>query len=225
MRTQLVILAGLMAAALPAQAQETARMMELIPGWVGGQYSSKAQFEADQASDRPEHEKHRLMYQLFKRIEAPAFPGVVYFEQGSRDGSTDPDMIWRSALAQLLPDEALGVVRYRELSFKEPARWRNAHLRPEELKALSAADVTWNPDCDFLLKLDAGGRSVSGAIPKMKCARVNEGTGEPMYADDRIVITPDEFWFLGRFVDAQGRHVWGNESDELSKLVRYAASP
>jgi hypothetical protein len=224
-------LAVALLAAAPAGAAETpARMspaeiattMRLIEQWIGGHYSTQAQHEADVASDKPDHEKHRLMFQLFKRIETPAFPGVLFFEQGSRDGSTDPDMIWRSGLVQILPDETLGVVRYRELAFKDQKPWHNAHLDPAKFKTLTPDQVTFDPACDFLLTLSKDGSEISGPIPAMQCSRINEGTGERMYAEDRIVIKPGEFWFLGRYVNAKGEHLWGNESDELNKLVKFA---
>jgi len=208
-----------------AAAADLAKTMDLMGRWMHGNYSTQGQHEADIASDKPDSEKHRLMFQLFKRIDAPGFDGLLFFEQGSRDGSTDPDMIWRSALVQILPDEKLGVVRYRELAFKDQKTWHNAHLTPEKFKGLTPDLVTWDENCDFLVTLNAAGTEIAGPIAKMKCSQINPGTGQRMYAEDAIVIKPDEFWFLGRYIDAEGRHVWGNESDELNKLVRFAEVP
>lgn len=201
---------------------DLAEAMRAVEGWVGGHYSTQAQYDADQAADIPDEQKHRLMFQLFRRVEAPAFAGLVFFEQGSRDGSEDPEMIWRSGLAQVLPDPELGVIRYRELAFKDMAAWHNAHKTPERFKTLAAEDVTWNAACDFLLTFNADKTELAGPIPPKACGRMNEGTGQMMYADDKIVIKAGEFWFLGRYVDADGNHVWGNESDVLNKLVKFA---
>ncbi|MBL8644483.1 MAG: hypothetical protein JNK21_11170, partial [Rhodospirillaceae bacterium] len=137
----------------------------------------------------------------------------------------DPEMIWRSGLVQILPDIAAGVVRYRELAFKDQKAWHNAHLNPQKFNTLTPDQVTWAPECDFLVILNDNATAISGPIPKMKCSRTNDGTGETMYADDAIVIKPGEFWFLGRYVNAKGEHLWGNESDELNKLVKYADVP
>ena len=204
---------------------EIAKTMTLMEQWIGGNYSSQAQYDTDQASDKPDTEKHRLMFQLFQRIDTPGVPGIVFFEQGSRDGSTDPEMIWRSALIQILPDEKLGVVRYRELGFKDQKAWHNAHQARVKFKALTVDQVTWDDNCDFLVSLNKAGTEIAGPIPKMKCSRVNDGTGERMYADDKIVVKPGEFWFLGRYINAKGEHIWGNESDELNKLVKFAEIP
>jgi hypothetical protein len=220
-----LLAAALLLAASAAQAADVDKTMTLIAQWIGGNYSTQSQYEADQASAKPDNEKHRLMYQLFKRVEVDAFPGLVFFEQGSRDGSEDPDMIWRSGLVHVVPDEKAGVVRYRELAFKDQKPWHNAHRTPAKFKALTKDQVTWDEKCDFLVTLSADGKHVAGPIEKMACGRMNEGTGEMMYAEDRIVIKPGEFWFLGRYVNAKGEHVWGNESDELNKLVKFADLP
>ncbi len=234
MRTFLIAgLLGLFASnAMSADAQPTKmnasdveKTMALIERWIGGNYSTKAQYEADQASARPDTEKHRMMYQLFKQVEVPGFDGTLFFEQGSRDGSTDPDMIWRSGLVQVIPDEKLGVVRYRELAFKDQKPWHNAHMTPDKFKNLKRDQMTWDQNCDFLVTLSADSTSIGGPIPKMQCSRINDGTGEKMYADDAIVIKPGEFWFLGRYVDAKGQHLWGNESNEMNKLVKFADIP
>ena len=204
---------------------EVAKTMTLLSQWIGGNYSTQAQHDADQASSKPDTEKHRLMFQLFKRVDAPGLGGVVFFEQGSRDGSTDPDMIWRSALIQILPDEKLGVVRYRELEFTDQKAWHNAHKAPARFKTLTPDQVTWDEKCDFLVTLNKSGTEIAGPIPKMQCSRVNDGTAERMYADDKIVVKPAEFWFLGRYINAKGEHIWGNESDVLNKLVKFAEVP
>lgn len=204
---------------------DVAKSASLIESWIGGNYSTQVQHEADQASDKPDNEKHRLMFQLFRRVEVPGLEGVVFYEQGSRDGSDDEDMIWRSGLVQVLPDPTLGVVRYRELALKDQKPWHNAHKTPEKFKALTKDQFTWDEKCDFLVTLSADSKMIAGPIPKMQCGRMNEGTGEMMYADDRIVIKPGEFWFLGRYVNAKGEHIWGNESDELNKLVKFAEVP
>lgn len=213
------------AAAERMTAAEIDRTLGLITKWMGGNYSTAAQYEADQAANTPDNEKHRLMFQLFKRVETTAFQGVIFFEQGSRDGSEDPDMIWRSGLVQIVPDEKLGVVRYRELAFKNQTPWRNAHRDSARFKSLTPEMVTWNANCDFLLTLNADGTEAAGPIPPKACGRKNDGTGEMMYADDRIAIGPGTFGFLGRYVDKDGNHIWGNESGELNRLVKFADLP
>ncbi|MSO99148.1 MAG: hypothetical protein EXR11_13185, partial [Rhodospirillaceae bacterium] len=45
---------------------DVAKSASLIESWIGGNYSTQVQHEADQASDKPDNEKHRLMFQLFR---------------------------------------------------------------------------------------------------------------------------------------------------------------
>jgi hypothetical protein len=224
----LSLLAGSFAAhasPLKMSSADIASSMDLISKWIGGNYSTQAQYESDQAGNTPDNEKHRLMFQLFKRVEVPGFDGVLFFEQGSRDGSEDEDMIWRSGLVQVLPDAEAGVLRYRELAFKDQKPWRNAHKSPDIFRSLKPDMVTWDANCDFLLTLSADRTELAGPIPPKACGRKNDGTGQMMYADDRIAVRAGEFGFLGRYVDSEGRHVWGNESDVLNWLVRFAAAP
>ena len=80
--------------------------------------------------------------------------------------------------------------------------------------------MTWSEDCDFKLIMEEGGVAVSGPMDFGPCRIFNDGIGKDMIADDKIRITPDEFWFLGRFVDEDGNVMWGTESDEMNKLKR-----
>jgi hypothetical protein len=210
----------LFSAAASAGDGDVARMMALLPQWVGGAYSTRAQFEADQASAKPEREKHRLMFQLLQRVELPGFAGLVYFEQGSTEGTTDPEQIWRAGFLQFIPDPSRGVVRQRELHAREPKRFFNAHLTPELFKTVTPDMLTWDAACDFLLTLGPDGREIAGPVAPRACKQTNPGTGAVMYADDRIVVKPGEYWFLGRYRGEDGQIVWGNESGELNKLVR-----
>ena len=211
----------------PAHAapDDVATMMRLLPQWLGGHYSTQAQYDADQASNKPESEKHRRMFQLLQRVDLPGFEGLVVFEQGSTEGTTDPEQIWRAGFLQFIPDPGHGVVRQRELHFKDDKPFRNAHLTPSKFKAVTADLLTWDEACDFLLTLSANKREISGPIPAKSCKVVNPGTGKTMYADDRIVVKSGEFHFLGRYRDEDGRVVWGNESGELNRLVRFKAKP
>lgn len=206
-------------------ANDLPRMMTLLERWIGGHYSTKQQYDADQASDKSDTEKHRLMYQLFLKADLPGFDGLIFFEQGSMGGTADPDQIWRAGFLQFIPDPERGVIRQRELHFKDDKPFRNAHLTPEKFKTISRDLLEWDANCDFLLNMSKDETEIAGPIPSKACTRENPGTGAVMYADDRIVIKNGEFWFLGRYRDADGTIIWGNESAELNKLVRFKMTP
>ncbi|MBT7451283.1 MAG: NAD(P)H-binding protein, partial [Rhodospirillaceae bacterium] len=87
------------------------------------------------------------------------------------------------------------------------------------LAGLTLEDFTWRENCDFKLTMSEDGLSVSGPMDFGPC-RMEMPSGGVMTADDKIHITPDEFWFLGRYLDEDGAVVWGTESDEMNKLKR-----
>jgi hypothetical protein len=226
-RLAIVLSLGLVSAAI-AQKAETdphlpaAQTLDLVGRWVHGYYDNQAQADRDFAADLPDAEQHRLMHQLFApvNVDVPDLPGYLVFQQSSTDGSLDPEWIVRVGLLQFFVDQQLGMVRQRELSFKTPRAFFNAHLAPSKLAELTPEDVTFDAACDFLLLVEPNGGVVSGDIPAGGCRLFNEGLGRDMIADDRLEIRPDQYWFRGRYVDEAGQVMWGTTSAELNKLVR-----
>ncbi len=194
--------------------------MALIREWVHGYYDNQAQADADFAANLPDDEQHRMMHQLFAPVSVPGLKGHLVFQQSSTDGSLNPDWITRLGLLQFFIDPDLGVVRQRELSFKDPQLFHNAHQRPEVLADLGRDDVTFEAGCDFLLQPNPQGDVVAGDMPYGTCRMFNEGIGKPMIADDRVEIRPSEFAFRGRWLDEDGNLLWGSASSELNRLVR-----
>lgn len=196
--------------------------LDRIQTWIGGQYNNSEQVDSDLAQDLAPELQHRLMHQLFVPVQVPGLDGFVVFQQSSTDGSTDSDWIIRLGLTQYFVDEALGVVRLREHTFKTPEAFHNAHLRPELLQNLTAQDLIHDPACDFLLGLSEGGDQIEGPIPGDGCRLYHPGLKKELIADDRVIIRPDGFWFLGRYRDENGQVMWGTSSDELNQLNRIA---
>ena len=160
------------------------------------------------------------MYQLFKKVEVSFLDGVVIYQQSSIDGSDDPDWITRKGLLYFFISSETGMVHQRELDFKNPDKYFNIHINPGLLDDLTIDDFTWREGCDFKLRLDVDRQAVSGPMNFGTCRMENPGTGQDMVAEDKIRITPKEYWFLGRYLDLDGNIVWGTESDEMNKLVR-----
>jgi hypothetical protein len=190
--------------------------MNQAADWMHGRYNNATQVDQDRAAELPDNEAHRLMHQVFFPVSVPALAGRIIYQQSSIDGSEDPDLIARLGLVQLLVDRDADTVRYRELNFHDPEKFKNAHRNPQILSGLTAADLTWDTGCDFHLQRTASER-IEGPIPEGSCRIV---MGQELIADDHIVITPREFSFRGKYVNAQGRVMWGTESEELNRLVR-----
>jgi uncharacterized protein YbjT (DUF2867 family) len=199
---------------------ENDRILTAVKTWVRGRYDSSEQYERDLQNDVPETEQHRLMHQLFVPVEVSFTDGVLIYQQSSMDGTEDPDWITRRGLLQFYVNPETGMVQQRELDFKNSENVFNVHRKPELLASLTLDDFTWRENCDFKLSMSADGMTVSGPMDFGACRMENPGSGEDMIAEDKIHITPDEYWFLGRYVDKDGAVVWGTESDEMNKLKR-----
>jgi hypothetical protein len=207
------------AAGGPTSAEQTLRH---IRAWVAGQYDNSTQAAQDLANPAiPDDEKHRVMHQLFVPVpvEVPAIPGYLVYQQSSVDGSEDPPTIVRAGLLQFFVDEA-GQVHQRELNFKDLDAFKNAHRDPERLKGLTLDQFRFDSGCDFLLTPSPSGREVGGPMRPGACHFFSKGLNKELTADDAVTIRPDEYWFLGRFVDETGKIMWGNASDQPVKLVR-----
>jgi hypothetical protein len=196
--------------------------LQLVREWVRGAYDNRRQAEADAADARlPDELKHRLMHQLFVPVDVPvpAIPGYLVFQQSSIDGSEDPDLVTRVGLLQFTVDPD-GTLRQRELNFRDPDRYKNGHRRPEALRALTLDEVRFDPACDFTLRPNVAGDQLAGPMQAGACRIFSAGLGKTIVADDAVVIRRDEYWFLGRFVDEDGRVVFGNASAEPVRLIR-----
>lgn len=196
--------------------------LERIQSWIGGQYNNQEQVDADLAQDLAPELHHRLMHQLFVPVQVPELEGFVVFQQSSTDGSTDSDWIIRLGLTQYFIDETLNVVRLREHTFENPEAFHNAHLRPDQLRNLSADELVHDPACDFLLRLSDREDRIEGPIPGAGCRLYHPGLKKELIADDRVVISPEGFWFLGRYLDENGQVMWGTSSEVLNQLNRVA---
>ena len=208
---------------VPAEAKaktENDRILAAVKSWVIGRYDSSEQVKRDLEAEIPDNMQHRLMHQVFFPVEVPFLDGVVIYQQSSIDGSDDPDWIIRRGLLHFFVSPETGMVHQRELSFKNEEDIYNIHQDPSRLDGLTLEDLTWSEDCDFKLTMEEGGNAVSGPMDFGPCRIFNDGVGKDMIAQDKIRITPREFWFLGRYVDEDGNVMWGTENDEMNKLKR-----
>jgi hypothetical protein len=194
--------------------------LELVQQWVQGNYNNIAQAEADITAALPAQLSHRPMHQLFVPIEVPGINGYIVFQQSSMDGSENPAMIFRHGLMQYFPDTETGVLRQRELYFKDPEAYKNSHRNPAILQSITLDDMTSDEGCDFYLEANEAATIVSGPLIEGACVLFNQGLQKNLYADDLVEITATEYRFRGRYIDEAGKVMWGTESEELNQLIR-----
>jgi hypothetical protein len=217
------LVAALPRSAVPAgRAPEAEQALQRVQSWVRGRYDNRLQAGRDLADPAiPDDLKHRLMHQLFVPIivSVRAIPGYLVYQQSSVDGSDEPAMITRAGLLQFFIDGS-GRLHQRELNFRDLDAFKNAHRDPERLRTLTLDQVRFDPGCDFLLGLADGGGEVAGPMQAGTCRFFSQGLNKELTADDAVTIRADEYRFLGRFVDAEGRVMWGNASSEPVMLRR-----
>jgi hypothetical protein len=211
--------------AAPEPTAGAQRTLALVKQWVHGQYDNRAQFEADIARKVPAGEIHRRVNQFFApvTVAVPGIEGYLVYQHASADGSLEPRTIFRVGLLQFITDPATGKLVQRELNFRNGEPWKNAHLKPALLAKATMADVNVNPGCDFHLEANAAGTEVAGRMKERACTMWSDGLKMTLYAEDAVLIRPDEYHFWGRFVDDAGQVRWGTQSRELYRLVRVSA--
>lgn len=214
--------AGAPAAAPVAPDADAGRTLRLVQAWVHGQYNNKTQFERDIERKVPPGEIHRMMNQFFApvTVKVPGLDGYLVYQHASADGTMNPRSLSRIGLLQYVTDPASGQLVQRELNFRNGEPWKNAHQNQEILKKATLADFNVNPGCDFYLSANAEGTEVSGTMKEKACTMYSDGLKMTLYAEDAILIRPDEYRFWGRFVDASGTVRWGTQSKELYSLLR-----
>jgi len=203
-----------------APQNKTNDTLSLVKQWVHGNYNNVAQAQADQDGNLPPEQMHRPMHQLFVPVDMPQLDGFILYQQSSMDGSENPAMIFRHGLMQYLPDTETGKLRQRELYFKEPEAFKNAHQNPAVLSDVTLEDLSWDEGCDFYLQANDEGSMVSGPLIEGACVLFNQGLQKNMYADDLVEITATEYRFRGRYVDESGKVLWGTGSTELNRMIR-----
>lgn len=197
-------------------------VLDTLRTWVHGRYDNTRQFEHDIDSGVADDLVHRQSFQFITPATVPALDGYVVFQQSSSDGSDEPERIGRLGLLHFFVDEASTSVRLREYRFKQPDRFKNAHRNPQILSTLTLADLNWDEGCDFYLRAEPRVSRIGGPIRTGACRIYSAGLKKQLMAEDFVVITPDQFWYLGRFVDESGRVMWGNRSPEPVQLIRVA---
>jgi hypothetical protein len=209
---------GILTAGSAQSTEKIDQTLALIEQWLAdGVYDTSAQVEADVANDVPENLKHRLMYQVFHKVDIKWLEGLTYFQQGSSDGTLDTTL--RSGIVQYFPDPGTDTVRMRELNFNTVENWVDAYKDPVKIATITADDVKWDGGCDFFIVVNSEASEIRGPMRDGTCKLPEEQFGMVLVAEDELAIRPGEIWFLGRYVDENGTVMWGTESDELNKLI------
>lgn len=146
-----------------------------------------------------------LLFPVFVRVAAPALGRHVVYLQwptGRPQGRLQRQRIW-----SFVVDPQRNAVLMDFYTLRDPARWRDAHLRPETaLREISRDDVIpYPPSCRLPFRRHAD--VFIGEIPP-DCRITSQQTRTDMTIRARIVIGRDQLWYAESGVRADGSVVF-----------------
>ncbi len=185
---------GAAAGQVPEGSDAQATVAALVESW-SGVYDDLEQVIFDERGLSP------LVTDDTRRIRTIIAPvalpwlgkSVLYLEEFLQD---DPDDPRRQVLLWLAPERGSGTdtVRVRQLTFREPERWRHLYQHPERLEKLRLSDLASMPGCDLLLTRD--GDQFRGGTVGRNCL---ESTGHPQhYVDYQLLVGDGLNWYRKR---------------------------
>jgi len=141
-------------AGTPPQDDSQALLSALVESW-SGDYDDLQQVIFDERGFSPLlFEDDERIRTIVSPVELPWLgPYVLYLEEFPQD---DPDDPRREELLWLAPagSSGGGVVRVRQLTFRDPERWRGLYEDEELANRLRRGDLAAVPGCDLLFTRD-----------------------------------------------------------------------
>ena len=190
-------------------ATELAADLATLVAWTVGEFDNREQVArvANSLLETPPDPGNSpdLLFPVFARVEAPALGDhVVYLQwpMGSPEGRLQRQRIWSFTV-----DAQRNAILMDFYTLRDPARWRDAHLRPgTALRDLGRDDVIpYPPACrlPFRRHVDV----FIGEIPP-DCRITSQQTRTDMTIRARIVIGRDQLWYAESGVRADGSVVF-----------------
>jgi len=173
---------------------DLAYLMNLWPG----EYDNREQVQFDSDAGRKDEASgaHFRIHSSVKRASVPALgPNVLYVEE-YRDN--DPAKIFRQRLYTLAVDKEAKAIPVQLHFFKDGKPYIGAARDPARLMGVTAADLTTLDGCDLFLNRDAD--AIAGGMRTKTC--VFGAEGNKRYADYRVRLSADQYWFSDRSRDA-----------------------
>ncbi len=158
--------------------------IETLLRWVNGEYSNQQQI-----TDGELDAESNLLFPIFRKIDIPAFGDHVIYLQwpiGSPDGRLQRQRIWTF-------DQSDGAITMNFFTLKEPEQWRDAHLDPDKVRAMTRDDVIAYP-ATCLLPVMRAGEVFLASIPPT-CEIVSQGTRITMTLWSEIIISENRMTY------------------------------
>jgi hypothetical protein len=181
-----------LARAGPALREDSQAVLSaLVESW-SGVYDDVEQVVLDERGSSP------LLFDDDQRIRTIVSPielpwlgqYVLYLEEFPQDDPEDPR---REVLLWLAPagSSLAGAVRVRQLTFREPERWRGLYQHEELARHLRKDDLAAIPGCDLVLTRD--GDQFRGGTVGHQC--LDSGTHPRHYMDYQLLVGHGLNWY------------------------------
>jgi hypothetical protein len=185
---------ALAAAPQPPQGESQAAVVALVESW-SGVYDDLEQVIFDERGLSPlVSDDNRRIRTIVSPIEVPWLgPHVLYLEEFPQD---DPDDPRRQVLLWLAPEPSsfATTVRVRQLTFREPERWRHLYEHEELLKSLRRSDLASIPGCDLVMARD--GDQFRGGTVGRSC--LDSEFHPQRYVDYQLLVGGGLNWYRKR---------------------------
>jgi hypothetical protein len=185
---------ALASAPQPSQDESQAAVVALVESW-SGVYDDLEQVIFDARGFSPlVSDDNRRIRTIVSPVVVPWLgPHVLYLEEFPQD---DPDDPRRQVLLWLAPEPSsiAATVRVRQLTFREPERWRRLYEHEDLLKRLRGSDLASIPGCDLVLTRD--GDQFRGGTVGRNC--VDSVLHPQRYVDYELLVGAGLNWYRKR---------------------------
>jgi len=178
----------------------------LLLDWFPGEYDNYEQVWQDGLDQVAQPHEH--LHHIFLSVEAAAIGEHTFFVQQYLDG--DPQNVYRQRLYRFDVDRDEEAIRLTIFSFRDEAKYRDAHLRPALLTDLTMDDLIERPGCEVYWQFVED--HFKGYMKERACSFVSKRSGKRIFVTDDLKLTADEIWIRDEAFDEEGGRVFGNEA-------------
>jgi hypothetical protein len=174
------------------------RELEYLVAIWPGDYDNREQLTFDASVGKQDMDSggHLRVHSQISRVDVPALGDyVLYVEEYKHN---DPTSIFRQRLYVLSADKAEKAIRLKLMFFKDGKSILGAHNDPTLLAGLDSDAVSALEGCDVFIRRD--GDWLVGAMKPKTCV-FGEG-GKRRYSDYQLRVTPGQYWFRDRILNA-----------------------
>jgi hypothetical protein len=184
-----------------------AQIADLLPG----QYSNRAQAEADARAGNPKHDAKSI---AIVRVRMPLLSSYAFYAQENSLDEMGQILSQRLYTFEAVKD---GSVVQRIYTFAQPARWRDGQNNPSVFTGVMFKDTSPMAGCDLLWKQE--GEKFVAANSRETC-RMSSPTLGTMRTEMKVELSGDELAMAELGYSPGGKLVQGIESDPFYRFER-----